>query len=56
MCFCVQEVENVHVLLAAILHVTNIQFKEYEHSTAGEVVVDNEDSLNKGNACQIELN
>ena len=42
-----QEVDNMHVILAAILHLSNIQFVE-EDSSSGGVVVKNEDTMNKG--------
>ena len=39
----------MHVILAAILHVTNVRFIYDDDSTSGGVVVENEDAMNKGN-------
>ncbi|KAL8563825.1 hypothetical protein ACOMHN_061949 [Nucella lapillus] len=44
-----EEVENMHMVLAAILHLTNIRFED-DDGSAGGVMVENEDTMRKAAA------
>ncbi|KAK7482474.1 hypothetical protein BaRGS_00026291, partial [Batillaria attramentaria] len=49
-----EEVDNLHIILAAILHLTNIRFVDDDESSAGGVVVDNDDAMYKA-ACLLSV-
>ena len=47
-CILLQQIDSIMATLAAILHLTDIEFKEDDESRADGVLIKNEDSLEMG--------